>query len=205
VRGTLTYSAERPIEIADGARIVGGVRQEAYPVRPMPSRAAARGFRIAFGIVDFFWMLVLALVLVALAPAPVQAAADEIRGRPWASLGWGMLLLIVVPMVVLALMIMVIGIPAGVLLLLAHLLALFVSHASIALAAGQFVAPRLRSPYAEVAIGVGVVAIATNLPYVGWLLRFLAVAVGLGAVMLILWRRRTPAAPRPLPAGPAVA
>jgi hypothetical protein len=115
------------------------------------------------------------------------------------------LLLIVLPLLVIALMIMVVGIPIGVLLLFAHVLAVFVSHTSIALAIGQFVAPRLRSSYAEVAIGVGVVAIATNLPYIGWLLRLLAVAVGLGAVALVLWRRRTPATPRPIPAGPAVA
>jgi cytoskeletal protein CcmA (bactofilin family) len=205
VRGTLTYSAERPIEVAEGARVVGGIRQEAYPVRPMPSRAAARGFRIVFGIVDFFWMLVVALVLVALAPVTVQVAADELRSRPLASLGWGALLLIVVPLVVVALMIMIIGIPVGVLLLVAHVMALFVSHASIGLAVGQFAAPRLRSPYAEVAIGIGLVAIATNLPYIGWVLRLLAVAAGFGALALALWRRRSPAAPHPLPAGPAVA
>jgi hypothetical protein len=207
VRGNLTYSSEHPIQIAEGARVAGTVTQEAFPVRPMPSRQALRGLRVFFGIADFFWMLIVTLVLVAVTPRGVQAAADAARTRLGASLGWGLLFLFTVPLAIVALMVTVLGIPAGVLLFLAHLLALFTSHAAAGLAVGQTVAPRLQSPYAEAAIGVGIIAIATNLPYVGWLLRLLVVAVGFGALILVVWQRRTPAAPpsRPLPVGPAVA
>lgn len=207
IRGDLRYSSERPIEIAPGARVMGQTIRDAYPARPMPSRQAARGLRIVFGIADFFWMLIIALVLVAVVPGALQTTADALRGRPWASLGWGVLLLIVVPLGIVALMVTLVGIPASLLVLLAHILALFISHAAAALALGQAVAPRLQSRYAEAAIGVGIIAIATNLPYVGWLLRLLVVAVGFGAVALALWgRRATPAAPSPpVPTGPTVA
>jgi cytoskeletal protein CcmA (bactofilin family) len=206
VRGNLIYSSELPIQIADGARVAGTVTREAYPVRPMPSRQAMRGFRIFFGIADFFWMLIITLVLVAVAPHGLQVTADAARTRLGASLGWGLLLLFVVPLVIVALLVTVLGIPVGALLLVAHVLALFASHAAAGLAVGQTVAPRLQSPYAEASIGIGIIAIATNLPYIGWLLRLLVVAVGFGALISVLWQRRTPAPPsRPLPVGPAVA
>lgn len=207
IRGNLTYSSQKPAQIAQGARIVGTIAREPYPVRPALSREVVRGVRIAFGIADFLWMLVIALVLVAIVPGGLQQTADALHRRPWASLGWGALLLVAMPIAVIALVVMVIGIPFGVLLLAAHALALFVSHASAGLAIGQVLAPRLKSRYAEVAIGVAVIAMATNLPYVGWLLRLVAVAVGLGSVALALWGQREPGPPpaRPMPVGPAVA
>ncbi len=189
VRGNLTYSSEVPAQIAQGV-VRGRVTREPYPVRPVPSRQALRGFRIVLGIVDFFWMLILALVLVAVAPGPLQATADALRGRIWASLGWGVLLLIVIPALILGLIVMLIGIPVAVVLLLSHVLALFVSHAAVGLAIGQRLLPRLQSRYGEVAVGVGIIAVATNLPVVGLLLRLVIVALGFGAVALTLWGRR---------------
>lgn len=118
----------------------------------------------------------------------------------------GACLLVAVPIAAAALLVMVIGIPLGVLLLVAHARALFVSHASAALAIGQILAPGLRSRYAGVTIGVAAIAIATNLPYLGWLLRLIAVAIGLGAVVLALWGGRAQAPPptAPTPTGRAV-
>jgi cytoskeletal protein CcmA (bactofilin family) len=207
IRGNLTYSSEHPIQIAEGARVAGTVTREAYPVRPMPSRQAVRGFRIIFGIADFFWTLIIALVVVAVFPHGVQTTADAIRMRPGASLGWGLLMLVAVPLIILALVVTVLGIPIGVLLLVAHVLVLFASHAAAGLAAGQLAAPRLRSPYAEVAIGIGLIAVATNLPYIGWLLRLLILAAGFGAVVRVIWQGRAPTPPpsKPLPVGPIVA
>lgn len=190
VRGNLTYSSEQPAAIAPGARVSGRVTQEPYPVRPMPSRRTIRGFRVAFGVFDFVWMLALALVMVAVVPRGVQATADALRGRPWASLGWGMLLLVAMPAAVVALAIMLIGIPVAAVLLLAHILALFASHAAAGLAIGQRLASRLRSPFAQVALGVAIIALATNLPVVGIYLRLVAIALGLGAVAIAFWGRR---------------
>lgn len=198
IRGNLTYSSERPADIAPDARVAGSVTREQYPVRPMPSRQAARGFKVVFGVFDFFWMLVLALVLVAVAPGGVQTTADVLRRRPWAALGWGVLLLAAVPAAVLALVIMLVGIPVAAVLMLAHVLALFASHAAAALAIGQRLAPRLESRYAAVAVGVVMVAVATNLPVVGVFLRLVVVALGVGAIALALWGNRAPAPPVPL-------
>ena len=191
VRGNLTYSSEIPLQMTPGARVIGKVTQEAYPVRPMPSSRALRGFRVAFGIADFLWMLVLSLVMIALAPRSVQAPADTLRGRPWASLGWGLLLLIGLPVVAVALFVILVGIPISALLMVTHLLALFVSHTAAGLAIGRAVGLGTSSPYAQVTIGVALIAIATNLPYVGIFLRLLAVALGMGATALAFWGSRS--------------
>jgi hypothetical protein len=206
IGGNLTYSSERPIVISDGARVVGRVTQEPYPVPPTPPRQVVRGLRIAFGIADFFWMLIIGLVLAAAMPGALRETAGTIRTRPWAALGWGILLLIAVPVAVVMLMVTIIGIPVAVLLTVVHVLVLFASHAAAGLAVGRFVAPRLESPFAEVALGIGIIAVATNLPVIGWALRLVAVAIGFGGIALALAGRRTGGTPpAPMPVGPAVA
>jgi cytoskeletal protein CcmA (bactofilin family) len=194
IRGNLTYSSEQPVKISPNARVSGRVIQEQYPVRPMPSARATRAFRLVFGFVDFLWMLVLALALVALVPQGVSATADALSTRPWGSLGWGIVLLIGVPIAVIALAVILVGIPVAIVLLLAHILAVFASHAAAALAIGRIAITRA-SAYAQVIIGVLVIAIATNLPVAGVFLRLAVIAVGLGAVAIAFWgRRRVPAA-----------
>lgn len=90
IRGNLTYSSQKPAQIAPDARVGGRILREPYLVRPVPSREVVRGVRIVFGLVDFFWMLVIAFVIAAVAPFRLQQTADTLRGRPWASLGgWG--------------------------------------------------------------------------------------------------------------------
>jgi cytoskeletal protein CcmA (bactofilin family) len=207
VRGDVRYRSGRPIEMAPGARVLGRVEQLAYPQRPVLPRGTLRAVRVGVSIVDLIWMLVVALTLVALAPAAVQTTADTLRARPWASLGWGVVLLAAIPIAVVALFVMVLGIPIGLLLLVAQVLALFVSHAAAGLALGQVLAPGARSRYAAVALGVVLVAVVTNLPYVGWLLRLIIVALGFGAVVLAVWQLResAPPGPPPLPERPAVA
>lgn len=192
VRGNLTYSSEQPVRVSPNARISGRVIQEAYPVRPMPSARATRAFRVVFGFVDFLWMLVLALAMVALVPRGVAATADALGARPWASLGWGILLLIGIPIAVIVLAVVLVGIPVAIVLLLAHLLAVFASHAAAALAIGRLVITRA-SAYGQVAAGVLIIAIATNLPVAGVFLRVAIIALGLGAVAIAFWgRRRAP-------------
>lgn len=194
IRGNLTYSSEQPVKISSDARVSGRVIQEQYPVRPMPSARTTRAFRLVFGLVDFLWMLVLALAMVALVPQGVGATADALSARFWGSLGWGILLLIGIPIAVIVLVVVLVGIPVAIVLLLAHILAVFASHAAAALAIGRVAITRA-SAYAQVVIGVVIIAIATNLPVAGVFLRLAVIAVGLGAVAIAFWgRRRTPAA-----------
>jgi hypothetical protein len=144
------------------------VIQEQFPVRDV--REGHPGLPPGLGFVDFLWMLVLALAMVALVPQGVGATADALSTRPWGSLGWGIVLLIGVPIAVVALAVILVGIPVAVVLLLAHLLAVFASHAAAALAIGRIAITRA-SAYAQVIIGVLAIAIATNLPVAGVFLR----------------------------------
>ena len=189
IRGNLTYSSEQPVKISPDARISGRVIQEQYPVRPMPSARATRAFRLAFGFVDFFWMLVLAVATVALVPHGLSVTADTLSARPWGALGWGVALLIGVPVVLIALVVSLVGIPVASLLFFAHILALLASHAAAALAIGRVALTRA-SAYAQVIIGVVIIAFATHLPVIGFFLRVIVVAVGVGAVAIAFWSRR---------------
>ncbi len=197
VRGSLTYSSDRPVTMSPGATVVGRVVERPYAV-PRPSAAQAlRGVRVVLGILDFFWLLVLALVLVAVVPGPALASAGALRGRPWASLVIGLALAFLIPVLTMMLTLTLVGIPLAIVVVLGGTLAVFLAHVAAALAIGQLLFPSLRSRYSEAAIGAGLIAIATNLPVVGYALRMLVLAFGLGALVVAWWGRRTPPAPAP--------
>jgi prepilin signal peptidase PulO-like enzyme (type II secretory pathway) len=142
--------------------------------------------------------------MLAVAPRPLSAAAHTMRERTWASLGWGLLLIVVVPAVALALALVLVGLPAAAALMLAYVLGVFAGHPAAALALGERLGLR-GSPYAQAILGVVLIAIVTNLPYVGLWLRFAITAIGFGAATLAFWSGRAPAAGPPAPAGPPAA
>lgn len=197
VRGNLTYSSDRPVRISSGATVLGRVVERPYPVSRPSAAQAFRGTRIVLGIVDFFWLLVLALVLVAVLPDATLKSAEVLRGRPWASLGIGLALVLAIPFLMFLLVVTLVGIPLAIVVVLGSMLAVFLAHVAAALAIGQRLFPRLQSRYSEAAIGVGAIAIVTSLPVVGYPLRMLVLALGLGALVIALWGRRTPPSPGP--------
>jgi cytoskeletal protein CcmA (bactofilin family) len=108
--GFLQYTGPNEPQIADGARIEGGIQVQKTE-RPGVGGLVLAALGFILGLV------LIAIVYALLFPRFSQVAADEIRREPWPSLGWGFLVLIVVPVLAVVLMVTVVGIPLGLLLL----------------------------------------------------------------------------------------
>jgi hypothetical protein len=153
--------------------------------------------------------LVLGVILLGLAPRAMERAADAARTAIGPVVGWGVLLLIGLPIVAIILIATIVGLPLG----LGLLFALFLVY-TVGYTVGTFVLGRLlvKGPerrYPAFFAGWGIARLVALVPILAGLAWTVAVVVGLGAVAVALWRGRssqfqaetalTPAPPPPAP------
>lgn len=157
-------------------------------------------------------LFLVGLLLVWAAPTWTRKAAHALQARPLPSLGWGVitialfflaLLVILVAMVLLAVVLRLItlgglagttvwiGVLAMALLLFFFLIATgYVTNIVVAFLGGQLVMARLKPDWAEgriwpLVVGLVLFVIVTAIPWLGGLIRLIAVIAGLGALWLL--------------------
>jgi hypothetical protein len=175
--------------------------------------------RLLAALRRFVSILIVGALLLWLAPRIVDGAAQQLRRRPLASLGVGVLGVIGLAVLVLGLILVAVLLAIGlglvrlgdligltifgtwtlltVLGFFFYVVAAFAAHAAVGLALGRLASradPDARR-WGAFALGVLIVVLIMSVPVVGGLLAFLFVLVGLGALILEFWPRRR--APQP--------
>jgi cytoskeletal protein CcmA (bactofilin family) len=151
-----------------------------------------------------FWLLTLCgiivagLVMRALFPDFVGKTTEMVYHHPLRDLGWGVLTLVLVPVIILILIATLIGIPLAFLVLLALIAGLYLGKLFVAVAAGGFVLSRLskkETPFwTKLVVGALLVYLILAIPVIGWLLAVLVYCLGVGAIVnLFVSSRRRPA------------
>lgn len=198
VGGKLHYASGGELQQDPAAIIKGGIErvdlEAGWPrAHKEPRHSAVTGWVWIAGL------MVLAAVLVVVAPAFTGRAAEALKRRPWFALLIGFIVLVCVPVGAVILLATVIGIPLALLVLLAYPILLLVGYELTAigisdLAMQRFAADRAKSTAwraGAAAAAVFLVALVTRVPVLGGLLAFLALLIGLGALVL-QWRRSAP-------------
>jgi hypothetical protein len=214
VTGDVISVAGRVI-VQDGARVGGDVVSRREPriasgtvrgdVRRLNLESILNGFLIAFLV--FLWVAVtvsvaiLGLLFVLLFPRAADATAAAGR-RFWPSLGWGALIGIVGPVVGVAVLATIIGIPLGLLILaaLGVLTPLGYVAASLALGRTMVKGTSTGARIGAFFAGFGILRAAALIPGIGFLVWFVACLYGLGALTIAAWR----ASRAPAPGAPTV-
>lgn len=199
IKGSLRYSAGRPIEIQSGAQVGGQVTRVARPSRSrsMLNPASRFGFRFAGRVIEGLWLLVIGFILVAVAPRAVLRVKERVGGRFGMSLLTGFVLAVVVPFAVVLLLLTIVGIPLAFVVMCLYLATLYPGLIFVSAWLGDAIGRRLgrsqagMSPYLAVTLGVLVLMILVALPFVGWLFRLLAIFTGFGALWAAIWSART--------------
>lgn len=226
IAGALSYSAPEALNVPAGA--VGGetaftqmVPPEREPSRGMFGRRVAQNFglQLVGHFLGTFVMLVLVGVLFQWAtPSFLDGTLAELRARPLASLGIGIVgfFALLVALTVLIFLLVLGAIPLGLIgaaarwvsalvtagtgtLLVFNVLTRWVAPIVVALLVGQLLfgtaSTEKARPFWSLVVGALLVAIVLAIPIVGRLLAGLLIgAIGLGAALLYLWGRR-PARP----------
>lgn len=113
----------------------------------------------------------------------------------WKNTGVGFLTFLGVPIAIILLILPVVTIPLSFLLSLVYMLALFIGYLLVAMTLGVMGIlyfqgePKISTYYWGLALGMIIIAILTNLPFIGYLLNALFLFFGLGSLAFYIWMR----------------
>ena len=210
IDGDLTYTTDREATIEAGARVLGVTTRKTPTVSifwfiEAESSGLTRAVRaVVHALQWFLGTFVVALLLVWLAPATMRSARDTLAGSPWRSLGLGILVLFVAPIVVI--IVAVIGIsvgrfaavPVAVVPAAAYFVLLMLTSPLIALFAGQYSLERAAgreepAAWQSIAVGAALLAVVGLVPILRVAVAVVILLFGFGAWLLFAYRRYTAA------------
>ena len=195
ITGDLTYWSGQEARIAPEARIAGRVIQRQPELFDRAGRVLTLLGLVtrALVVVNLF---VSGLVLFLLFPRFTVAAARTVARRPWARLGLGAAVLALAPLVAVCLALTVVALPLALALVALYSLALLLGFITAAFALGDLGARAFRrgarqlraARIAWMALAVLALALARFVPVAGPLIIAVALALGVGAWTLRLYR-----------------
>ncbi len=191
IDGDVVHRGPREPRIATGARVGGRIEH-----RPPAEARWAPAFAVLVWILLLAGLFVTGAVMILLFPRFTPAAAQTIRTDPWRSLGVGTLVLLGAPALMVALFVTGIGVPLGLVLLAAYLVALLVAYLLTALSLGMAGMRRLASEPAPsrgtLVLGLlgalVVLGLLRLVPVLGGLVSLAALLFGNGALVTELHR-----------------
>lgn len=198
VKGDLQLQSGSQPSIEEGAVIAGEVTVRsvaAEDVKPfffalMPVIALLLA---AFKVVVFLAKVVAGILLIVFFRHYVRRIMDTLKGRTWASLGWGFFALIVIPVAVVLLLAVLIGYPLGLLGVYAYTVIWYLSSIFVSLVIGEKFVQLFRkkgeiSLYLSYIAGILILTLVGFIPILNILVRILTLLFGSGAVILGTWR-----------------
>ncbi len=190
VGGDLTYWSDRAASIDPNARIAGKVTRRVPPGVLRPSAGKIWGLFAGLFVVKIISLIstgIIGLLLIYFFPRYTEATVAKLRTQPWASLGWGLIALILTPVAFVILMATVVGIPLGLIVLALYAISLYISRVFVILWAGTTILERFRrggrAGWALV-VGLLVYFFVTLIPFLGGLALLFILLFGLGAATL---------------------
>ena len=148
--------------------------------------------RLAWWLAFTVSSLVLGMALLLLAARGLDAVAIRtLRDRLGPTIGFGLLVFLLLPVVAVLLLVTVVGIPLGLFLLLALAFIYSVGYVIGALALGRLVVKAPTSRYVAFLAGWGALRVLALIPFLGGFAWLVATVVGLGTLWLGAMARRT--------------
>lgn len=195
IQGRLRYAADQGVEIQPGAQVAGGV--ERIPLPPAPQRIYPAAFGFFGRVLELLWLLAIGVVALLAAPRGVTRVVERVRTQFGPSLLTGFVLMVVVPVAALVVAFTVVGIALSAIGVLLYLATLYAGQIFTAAWLGDRILHGVRrgpgatvSPYATLILGTIVLVVLVTVPFVGWLIRLVALAVGFGALWAAVWATR---------------
>jgi len=184
IGGDLVYFDDKPV-VSDGAKVSGETNKFDGGEIAGVGGAFALGFWLAVSLS----LLVLGLLLLLLAARAGDAIARTRKARWGASIGVGLLAIIVLPILAVVACISILGLPFGIGLLLALAPLYAIAYATAAFAIGRLILKNSRIP--AFIVGLLILRLLALIPIVGGLFGLLAVIFGLGLLFVTLFRARS--------------
>lgn len=144
------------------------------------------------------FLVVMAALLAAALPGATRGLTRELTTRPWQAPLLGFLAMTAIPVFAVLLCVTIIGIPAALITALLYVVLLMAGYVSLAVVIGGLLLDRFSAETAAVTawrVGAAVtamlvIAILVRVPYLGGVLKFAVVVVGVGMIVGAVVRRK---------------
>ena len=198
IEGDLTYVSENKADIHPGTEVIGNIEH----IMPEYKKKIKTIFQfIILGgvvgkIIGFFMALIVGLVAVLIAARQVNSAATIIEKKPGHSAGWGAVVFFGAPVGIAIALVTIIGIPLGVIAMMLYLVSLYISEIIVGLLIGKLILIRAKKTdektflFGAFALGLFIIRVLRFIPVFGWIVRFIVVLFGLGAIVLATAAKR---------------
>lgn len=199
IQGDLSYRAPKEAAIAEGATVLGKIDYQQVERRDQEEAGEeiAKFFTVAgiiAEVISLISAILLALLLSFLFPRMITELVTSVKNNKLAAFGWGLVVLFLTPILAIFLLFTVVGIPLALFLGLLWILIIIIGKAIAGTYVGFEILSRQKRKNQKVSlplaalIGVPILAIITWVPLIGWIISFVALCMGLGA--LFVYTRR---------------
>jgi hypothetical protein len=189
IGGKLRYASRDELKRDPAATVAGGIERSEWRAgweRRHPGRA-----------VGFIWaggLMLLAAVLAAALPAWYGRVLQTLRQQPGMSALAGLVAIVCIPVAAILLFVTIVGVPLGLLALLAYPALVLVGYVSTGVAGGRMALARWRPAQQAsrgwqalaAAAAMLVLSLAASVPWVGGLVALAVLLLGVGSLLLAL-------------------
>jgi len=190
IEGNLIYSARQPLEELDGMNVIAGSIEFEEKVDEEETEEDS-GFSLSWllwRLVILGWSFIVGAVLIAVFRKQVPAMEAAIERETLASFGVGFVLAIPLPVAALIVCILVVTIPLSMITLALWGIGWYAAHLAVSVWLGRRILSLAGwgdpSPYLGLLIGLVIYKLVLWIPFLGFVVYFLTVFLGLGALLL---------------------
>ncbi|MBN2087647.1 polymer-forming cytoskeletal protein [Candidatus Peregrinibacteria bacterium] len=190
IKGSLEYRSTKEAKIEEGV-VEGGVifNQIKREATVKNAKWMAGGILAGYSIFSLLASLLLGLVILLMYRTYSISVTKTAYKSPFKSLGIGLLALIIVPISVLILFVTVIGLPLAFITLLSWIILLMLGKVFASMIIGwQLIKVKEKKGFGRLyggfALGALIYSLLIVIPIVGWLAKFVAILIALGAVII---------------------
>lgn len=192
IGGNVYYHGKVGAQLVNEGTVAGEVKFLEFKLKKPETRnvAAALFAILALGFfVSLLGGLIVALVLIRIFGRGLLAVTAHMTSKPWPALGWGVVLVAILPVFIVLSLFTVVGIPLAALAGSVWLAVIMLGKIFTALAVGNIIWHRIvkmesRSLYGTAALGTVIIYIVFLIPVVGGVAGFLSVLWGAGGLWL---------------------
>lgn len=199
IAGSLMADAYTDVQVAEdvevmGERVVTVTPEEEKKRVDSGKMESVGGVLVKASLGEFIVKLLMGVVsgsiLLYFIPKFAGRLSKQAIESTMANIGWGLVYIIIAPIVILLALVSIVGIPLAGLMTLFYILTFATAKWVSAYAVGQKLAENLKikaleNKYLTFAVGLLVLNAVGYVPIIGWLVKMIAVLVGMGAIFTI--------------------
>ena len=191
IGGDLNYRSNTIALIEPGAQIQGVVNY--YPsfvqeiIQGTWIHTVLIGSKVVTLLMNFAYTLVVGIILIKLFPRNLESALLNLKTHPWKSFAFGLVLLILLPLISLILLMTILGVPFALTLIAANIIGFYTAKIYSIFWASNWFFGKLNFKASRLpTLFMGLIAyfILAAIPYAGIVIGFVAMLFGLGAGVL---------------------